>query len=377
MNQSAAVRAPWIRRLARSEWFLGVGAATSIAFMLFEDELFAGLANPVWLSLLFAWLFAVVLGCAVGVVRHAERLSEILGEPYGTLVLTLSITAIEVMSISAVMLHGDNNPTLVRDTLFSVVMIVLGGMVGMSLLFGALRHREQYHNLQGANAYLGVIVPLAVFGLILPNFTVTTPGPILSSAQAAALALMSIALYATFLVLQTGRHRGYFTMGDETGQHPLPLWPEDEWLTLQTVLLVAYMVPVVFLVEHLAKPIDYLTETLGAPPALGGVTMAVLVATPEAIGAVRAAVDDHLQRSINISLGSVLSTIGLTVPAMLGVGWLTGHAIILGVENTNFVLLLLTLAVSVITFASGRTNLMQGAVHVLLFLAFLFLLFQG
>ena len=367
----------WMRRLAHNERFLLIGAATTLVFMLFDDELFAGLSNPFWLAVLFAWLFTVVLGCALGVVRHAERLSEILGEPYGTLVLTLSITTIEVMSISAVMLHGANNPTLVRDTLFAVVMIVLGGMVGVSLLFGALRHREQYHNLQGANAYLGVIVPLAVFGLIMPNFTVTTPGPVLSTLQGAALALMSILLYAMFLVLQTGRHRGYFTMGDEKQQGQLPLSPEDEWVALQTVLLVAYMVPVVFLVEHLAKPIDYLTETLGAPAALGGVTMAVLVATPEAIGAVRAALDDRLQRSVNISLGSVLSTIGLTVPAMLGVGWLTGHEIILGLENSSFVLLILTLAVSVITFASGRTNLMQGVVHVLLFLAFLLLLFQG
>src|SRR5262249_27489421 len=187
-------------------------------------------------------------------------------------------------------------------------------------------HREQYHNLQGANAYLGVIVPLAVFGLILPNFTVTTPGPILSSPQAAALALMSIALYATFLVLQTGRHRGYFTMGGETGQHALPLWPEDEWLTLQAVLLVAYMVPVVFLVEHLAKPIDYLTETLGAPAALGGVIMAVLVAPPEAIRALRAALGDPLHRAIHISLCSVLAAHRLSLAAPLRVRRLHRHA---------------------------------------------------
>jgi Ca2+:H+ antiporter len=319
----------------------------------------------------------VVLGSALGVVRHAEHLSERLGEPYGTLVLTLSSSSIEVMSISAVMLHGANNPTLVRDTLFAVVMIILGGMVGVSLLVGAWRHHEQVHNLQGANAYLGVIVPLAVFSLVLPNFTVTTLGPMLSGVQEVGLALMSIGLYATFLVLQTGRHRGYFTMGEEKERghgHPPA---EKGSVVLQVVLLLAYMVPVVFLVEHLAKPIDYITETLGAPAALGGVTMAVLVATPEAIGAVKAALDDHLQRSVNIFLGSVLSTIGLTVPAMLGVGWLTGHDIILGVENTDLVLLILTLAVSVITFASGRTNLLQGAVHVLLFAAFLLFMFQG
>lgn len=377
MNQPAAGSRSWSERLVRGEWFLSIAAATSLAFMLFDASLFAGLGNPIWLTVLFVWLFSVVLGSALGVVRHAERISEQLGEPYGTLVLTLSITAIEVMSITAVMMHGEPNPALVRDTLFAVVMIVLGGMVGTSLLFGALRHREQVHNLQGANTYLGVIVPLAVFCLILPNFTVTTPGPLLSPLQGAALALMSIGLYITFLVLQTGRHRGYFTMGDENHQKHHPVSPEEGSVALETVLLVAYMVPVVFLVDHLARPIDYITETLHAPAAIGGVIMAVLVATPEAIGAVRAALDDHLQRSVNISLGSVLSTIGLTVPSMLGVGWLTGHEIVLGLEQTSIVLLLLTLAVSVITFASGRTNLMQGSVHVLLFLSFLLLMFEG
>jgi Ca2+:H+ antiporter len=364
-------------RLLLQDWFLGLAAATSLIFMRFDDRLFVGLDNHVWLATLFAWLFAVVLGSALGVVRHAEVLSERLGEPYGTLVLTLSITAIEVMSISAVMMHGENNPTLVRDTLFSVVMIVLGGMVGMSLLLGALRHQEQHHNLQGANAYLGVIVPLAVFSLVMPNFTVTTPGPTLSGMQRAALALMSVSLYATFLVLQTGRHRGYFNLVREEERIPHRAPADELPVSRHVIFLLAYMVPVVFLVEHLAKPIDYLTETLHAPDAIGGVVMAVLVATPEAIGAVRAAIENRLQRSVNIFLGSVLSTIGLTVPAMLAVGWLSGHEIILGLQNTNLVLLNLTLAVSVITFASGRTNLMQGAVHVLLFLAFMLLIFQG
>jgi Ca2+:H+ antiporter len=371
------VAANWtgVQQLVRSEWFLGAGAATIVVFELFENRLFAGLDSPAWFATLFAWLFAVVLGSALGVVRHAECLSERLGEPYGTLVLTLSVTSIEVMSITAVMLHGENNPTLMRDTLFSVVMIVLGGMVGVSLLFGALRHHEQYYNLQGANAYLGVIVPLAVFALVLPDYTMTTPGRTLSGLQELGLALMSIALYATFIVLQTGRHRGYFTLGDEKEHHP-PAAKEVRILP-HVSLLLAYIVPVVFLVEQLAKPIDYLVETLRAPAVLGGVTMAVLVATPEALGAVRAALADHLQRSVNIFLGSVLATIGLTVPAMLAVGELTRHELILGLEHADLVLLILTLAVSVITFASGRTNLLQGAVHVLLFLAFVLLIFQG
>jgi Ca2+:H+ antiporter len=279
------------------------------------------------------------------------------------------------MSITAVMLHGENNPTLMRDTLFSVVMIVLGGMVGVSLLFGALRHHEQYYNLQGANAYLGVIVPLAVFTLVLPDFTITAPGSTFSGVQEVGLAVMSLALYLTFLVLQTGRHRGYFTLGDEQPHRSLEA--EEIRILPHAGLLLAYIVPVVFLVEQLAKPVDYLVETLRAPAVLGGVTMAVLVATPEALGAVRAALADHLQRSVNIFLGSVLATIGLTVPAMLAIEHLTQHQVILGLEHADLILLILTLAVSVITFASGRANLLQGAVHVLLFMAFVLLMFQG
>ncbi len=158
-------------------------SSTCAAFALWGEALFARLAQPVWFALIFFWLFGVVLASALAVVRHADHVAEILGEPYGTLVLTLAVTAIEVMSISAVMLHGANNPTLVRDTLFSIVMILLGGVVGAALLLGGWRHREQHYNLQGANAYLGVIIPLAVLTLTLANFTTTTPGPTLSTAQ--------------------------------------------------------------------------------------------------------------------------------------------------------------------------------------------------
>nr|WP_245884330.1 calcium:proton antiporter [Hartmannibacter diazotrophicus] len=345
--------------------------------MAFGDKLFSGLDNLAWLGLLFVWLFATVLGSALGVVRHAEAISERLGEPYGTLVLTLSITVIEVMSITAIMMHGDDNPTLVRDTLFSVVMIILGGMVGLSLLLGAVRHREQTFNLQGANAYLGVIVPLAVFSLVLPNFTKATSGPTLSGAQQAMVGLMAAGLFATFLMIQTGRHRSYFAQPDSADEETHAGHGKDIRLLPHLLLLLAYMLPVVFLVEQLARPIDYVIETLGAPQAIGGVIMAILVATPEAIGGVRAALQNRLQRSVNIFLGSVLATIGLTVPVMLVVAHLAGLNLVLGLEPTDITLLGLILAVSMITFSSRRTHLVQGAVHVLIFLAFLFLLFQG
>jgi len=287
------------------------------------------------------------------------------------------VTAIEVMSISAVMLHGDNNPTLVRDTLFAIVMIILGGMIGGSLLLGGWRHQEQHYNLQSANAYLGVIIPITVFALILPNFTITTPGPTLSFAQQLFLGVMSLGLFGTFLAIQTGRHRGYFISdGDDPTESPkLPrAAPSLRW---HAALLLAYIVPVVFLAEQLANPIDYFIETLKAPPLLGGVIIAMLVATPEAIGATRSAMANRLQRSINISLGSVLSTIGLTVPAMLAISHFTKHEVYLGLDKANNVLLLLTLGVCVVTFASGRTNILQGAVHVMLFAAFLMLIFQA
>jgi len=363
-----------LRAFLGPEWFLIISAGTGLIFLLWGRVLLANLANPAWFAVVFLWLFAVVLGSAIAVVRHADHLAAKLGEPLGTLVLTLAVTFIEVISISAVMTHGENNPALVRDTLFAVVMIILNGMVGLSLLLGAWRHREQTYNLQGANAYIGVIIPLVVLSMLLPDFTVTTPGPKLAPMQQFFLAFVSVGLYATFLMMQTGRHRGYFQTDRETAHHASP---SAHPILFHAAMLALYMVPVVFLAEHLAQPVDFLVEDLKFPAALGGVIMAVLVATPEAIGAVRAAITNHLQRSVNIFLGSVLSTIGLTVPAMLLVSGWTGREITLGVEHTDMVLLLLTLAVSVVTFASGRTNVIQGAVHLILFAVYLMLIVQG
>jgi Ca2+:H+ antiporter len=282
------------------------------------------------------------------------------------------------MSITAVMLHGDNNPTLARDTLFAVTMIILNGMVGLSLLMGGWKHREQHYNLQGANAYLGVIIPLGVLGLVMPNFTITTPGPTLAFSQEIFLVILSVGLYAAFLALQTHRHRGYFITEDETLIVSTPSSTAvGAGLVGHAVLLGAYMIPVVFLAEKLAHPIDYVVETLRAPLALGGLAMALLVATPEALGAVRAAARNHLQRSINIFLGSVLSTIGLTIPAILIISHLTRHPIMLGLQHTDLLLFVLTLTSCVVTFSSGRTNVLQGAVHLTLFAAYLFFIFQG
>ncbi len=369
----------WRNRISvtiREEWFLSVGVASSLVFFFFGQSIMARLGSPLWLALILAWLLAAVLGSVLGVVRHADHLAAGLGEPYGTLILTLAVTSIEVISISAVMLHGANNPTLVRDTLFAVVMIILNGMVGLSLLLGGLRHREQTYNLQGANAYLSVIIPLSVLSLILPNYTISTGGPTLSWLQEAFLALVTAGLYAVFLTIQTRRHRGYFTLGEAEDQHTSRS-TGGRSLAAEAILLLAFMVPVVYLAKRLAEPIDGLIEAAQAPAALGGIIIAVVVVTPEAISAVHAARANHLQRAVNIFLGSVLATISLTIPCMMVISHLTGRTLILGLQNSDLVLLPLTLAVSIVTFGSGKTNILQGAVHLLLFAAYVMLIFQG
>ncbi len=289
--------------ILREEWFLGASVASSLVFFCLKEPILARLSQPVWLAVVFTWLFAAVLGSVFSVVRHADHLAVRLGEPYGTLILTLVVTCVEVISISTMMLHGASHPTLVRDTLFAVVMIVLNGMVGLSLLVGGFHHHEQQYNLQGANAFLGVIIPLAVFSLIMPTYTVTTPGPLLSTAQETFLVFMAIALYGAFLAIQTSVHRAYFMHGSEEDPHERPSGTARP-LWAHTALLAAFMLPLVYLAEQLAHPLEYLIEVAHAPVALGGMLIAGMVATPEAISAVRAARGNRLQRSVNISLVS-------------------------------------------------------------------------
>jgi Ca2+:H+ antiporter len=362
----------------REEWFVPVSAGTSVVFFLCGTNVANALSAPPGQAVLFVLLFSVVLGSCMSVVRHADHLAVRLGEPYGTLILTLAVTIIEVMSITAMMVHGAPNPALVRDTIFAVIMILLNGMVGLSLLLGAWRHREQEYNLQGANTYLGVIIPLTILVLILPNFTMTTPGPTLSPAQETFVAMISVGLYAIFLVVQTIRHRSYFTLGDpaDGGAHATPRSSARHPAT-HVVLLAVYMALLVFLAEQLAHPVDALIGSLRAPAALGGCVIALLVVTPEAVSAVRAAAANHLQRSMNIFLGSVLATISLTIPAMLMLGRFTGAGMVLGLQGGNAVMLVLTLGVSVVTFSSPRTNVLQGAVHLVLFGTYVLLMFQG
>jgi Ca2+:H+ antiporter len=194
------------------------GALTTLLFYLFSATLLVGLGPDAKTIVLFLWLFATMAWCAFGVVRHADSLAEVLGEPYGTLILTLAVIAIEMSTISAIMLHGENQPALARDTMFAVLMIILNGMVGLALLLGGLRHREQHYNLQGAKAFLAVLVPLAVLSLILPVFTISTERPDFTPAQAIYIAVITVILYGVFLMIQTVRHTDHFIQPGKRGR---------------------------------------------------------------------------------------------------------------------------------------------------------------
>jgi Ca2+:H+ antiporter len=359
----------------RKEWPLLAGLATTALFHVFGERWFADLSGVVWFVFLLAWLFTAMLLSAFAVVRHAEVLATRLGEPLGTLILTLAVTGMEVMMIAAVMYTGKGNAAFARDAMFAVVMIVMNGMIGLALVLGGLRHHEQNYNLQGANAFLAVIVPLAVLCLVLPNFTVSSPGPTFSGLQAAFVVIMSLALYGIFLAIQNLRHRDYFIAPGATGEGEAHV-EGFRSIPFHGVLLIAHLLPVVLLAKQLAVPINFGIQVLQAPSALGGLLVAALVLCPESVGAIRAARANELQRSVNILLGSVLATISLTIPAVLVIGLATGREIVLGLGAVDMILLVLTLGVSTLTFASARTNVLLGAVHLLLFLAYLMLVFD-
>ena len=242
----------------RREFPLLIGLGTAAIFFSAGNQFVELVGHPVAMIAVFLWLFAVILWSAICVVSHADCLAIKLGEPYGTLILTLSAICIEVVMISTAMLHGANNPTLGRDAIFAVVMIALNGLVGLSLLLGGLRYREQYYNLLGVNSYLNVIMTLAVLGLVFPNFTTSKSGPNFSTEQEVFLIVVSLLLYAIFLLIETVRHRGYFMESEDvvvlakSAHHPLHV----RSTTFHAALLLVYLITVILLAEKFAIPLD-------------------------------------------------------------------------------------------------------------------------
>ena len=316
-----------------------------------------------------------LIGAVIAAVHHAEVVAHRVGEPFGTLVLAVAITVIEVALIISLMLAGgDDKAMLPRDTIFSAVMIICTGVVGVCLLVGGLHHHEQSFHLDGANSALAALVALAGLSLVLPTFTTSAGEGIYTLSQLAFVGVSSLVLWAAFVFVQTVRHRDYFLPPADAANedvHALPPTVAQAWASFG--LLIVSLVSVVGLAKQLSPTIEAGVAAMGAPKAVIGIAIALLVLLPETWAAVRAARADRLQTSMNLALGSALASIGLTIPAVVLASVLLDLPLVLGLAPKDIVLLTLTFLVSTITLATGRTNVMQGAVHLVLFAAFLFL----
>ena len=320
------------------------------------------------------FLLVVLMATVFACVYHADVIAHRTGEPYGTLVLTVAVTVIEVALILSIMLAGEGQPTLARETVFAVIMVVCNGVVGLCVVLGGLRYGEQGFRLSGTSAYLIVLMPLATFTLILPTYTLSAPGPYYSTPQLAFVAGATILLYAVFLYVQTVRHRDYFLsdLGGAQEEHGKPTMARV-WESAG--LLLAGLVAVVLLAKSVSGSIEDAVLAVGAPVEAVGLLVALLVLLPETVSALRAARRNELQKSLNLALGSSLATIGLTIPAVSLLAMVLGVPLELGITMPDTVLLVLTFAVSLVTFGGGRTNILPGFVHLVLFAVFVFLVF--
>lgn len=344
-------------------------------------------------ALVFSWgrdlpgpavaLVALCLaGAVLAAVHHAEVVAHRVGEPFGSLVLAVAVTVIEVALIVTLMADGGGKTaSLARDTVFAAVMITCNGIVGLSLLVGALRNRVAVFNAEGSGAALATVATLAVLSLVLPTFTTSKPGPEFSTAQLAFAAIASLGLYGLFIAVQTVRHRDYFLPvntgrsgggpAEEGADHAAP--PTARAALVSLGLLLVALVAVVGNAKAVSPTIEKGVADAGLPHAVVGVIIALLVLAPETLAAVRAARRDRVQTSLNLGYGSAIASIGLTIPAIaLASIWLSGP-LTLGLGPIHMVLLALTVVVSALTIAPGRATLLQGGVHLVLLAAYLFL----
>ncbi|QBJ90016.1 ionic transporter y4hA [Streptomyces seoulensis] len=318
----------------------------------------------------------VLAGSVLAAVHHAEVVAHRVGEPFGSLVLAVAVTIIEVALIVTLMVDGgDKSATLARDTVFAAVMITCNGIVGICLLVGSLRHGTAVFNPEGTGAALATVATLATLSLVLPTFTTSKPGPEFSSVQLTFAAFSSLILYGLFVTTQTVRHRDYFLPVTKEGDpitgadHAAPPTARRAWISLG--LLGLALVGVVGLAKGVSPTIESGVESAGLPPAVVGVIIALLVLLPETIAALRAARRDRVQTSLNLALGSAMASIGLTIPAVaLASIWLTGP-LVLGLGSTHMLLLALTVVVASLTVVPGRATPLQGGVHLVIFAAYL------
>lgn len=333
------------------------------------DETFAGSTLGLVLAV---HLVPLLVAAVFSAVYHAEEAAHQTGEPIGTLILTIAVTVIELALIISLLLTGKASATLVRDTVYAVVMIITTGLVGLCIVTGGLKFREQIFEVTAAKIYLVVLIVLSSLTLILPNYTSTVSGPEYSNGQIAFVSLATLAVYGVYLYSQTVLYRGYFIgSGDESASANA----SSAKLIKAILLLVLALAAVILLAKLFSAVVTYAVGAVGAPLTVVGVIVALIVLTPESIAAVKAARDDNLQKSLNLALGSSIATIGLTVPAMSVANAVLGKHMVLGLESRDVTLMATTLAASILTFGTGRTNVLFGFVHLVLFAVFIFLVF--
>jgi Ca2+:H+ antiporter len=323
-------------------------------------------------------LAAVLLGNVIAAVHHAEVVALRVGEPFGTLVLAFAVTVIEVGLIISMMLSsGEPNPALLRDSVHAVVMLVLHGLAGVCIVVGAFQQRETEFRVEGANAFLAVLIPMAVLVLILPNAVVSVPGPFYSPLQLAFVSAACLGLYTAFLFIQTNWHRVYFLPVGEEGAHDAEelARPSGRMTLVSLGLLSVALLSVVLLAKSIAPALEAMVEAASAPLAIVGVIIAAIVLLPETAAAVRAATRNKLQASINLALGSAVASIGLAVPAVALVSFWIGQPLELGVSAGASILMALGFVVAIITYGTGRTNLLSGIVHLVLLATYVFTVF--
>jgi Ca2+:H+ antiporter len=329
-------------------------------------------------SALVASVCAVALiGAVIAAVHHAEVVAHRVGEPFGTLVLAVAITVIEVALIVTMMVSGGaDKAALPRDTVFAAIMIICNGVVGMCLLLGGLKHHEQAFRLEGASSALVCLIALTTLSLVLPAFTTSAPGLMYSGSQLVFASVASVVLWGVFVFVQTVRHRDYFLpsgVAARQDEHAAPPSLRLAWASF--ALMLVGLVAVVGLAKALAPTIEQAVRAAGAPNSVIGIAIALLVLLPETWAAVRAARADRLQTSLNLALGSALASIGLTIPAVAVASYWLKIPLILGLDPKELVLLALTFIIGAITLTTGRSTVLQGVVHMVVFAAFVFLAF--
>ncbi len=325
-------------------------------------------------TILVILLSLALIGTVITAVHHAEVIAHRIGEPYGTLVLAIAVTVIEVSLIVSLMLNGGaETAALARDTVFAAIMIILTGIVGICLLAGGYRYREQLFGQHAVSAALVTLTAISVLTLILPNYTTSVAGPVYSTGQLIFVAIVSLVLYGTFIMVQTIRHRDYFLPpGADANEAAHARPPTRNVALLSALLLMLCLGAVVLLAKTLSPDIERGVAGIGAPKSLVGIIVALVILMPEGMAALRAARKNRLQTSLNLALGSALASIGLTIPAVAIVSVFTGLPVTLGIDTKSTMLLLLSLFTIMLSFGTGRTTILQGVVLLVIFAVYLF-----